>query len=154
MDDTPLTVDPDTGKIKVYNMQTSSWEWRDFSDCIEDRANFEEGCERDVESTTDEEKRAIEACYGLPAHMLDEHDKLFRLYAIGNLLNNISHFEKASRRKKKNQAIAVQMGLVHKYMAGSMADCDLDDICSDLKRIKENDPDLLEILAGRKEVEL
>ena len=151
-DDTPLTVDPDTGKVKVYNIETASFEWRDFSDCIENRANFEEGCERDVQSTTDEEKRAIEACYNLPAHMLDDHDKLFRLYAIGNLLNNVSHFESAKRRAQNKQGIMVQVFLVHEYMAGSKADCDLDDICSDLKWIRENDPNLLEVLAGRKEL--
>lgn len=152
-DHTPLTVDPDTGKVKVYNVETSSYEWWDFSDYIESRTNFEEGCEKEAQSTTEEEKRAVEALYNLPVHMLDGYDKLFRLYAIGNLLNDISHFESEERRARNKYAVMVQVFLVHEYMAGSKSDYDLDDICSDLKWIKENDPDLLEALAGRKELE-
>lgn len=142
MSDNPK-IDPATGKVWCWSLETQRYEWHDFSDVIEDHMHFDEGVEAEIESTTDEERRTMEAFYGLPCRFLDDHDHLFRMYAFGNYLHKIR-----SRPASNPKAVKLQRFLCHEFMAGDGKDVPLDGIIYVLKRLLETIPPLVDWLNG------
>lgn len=136
-------IDPVTGKVWCWNMEKQRYEWLNFSEVIEDHMNFDEGVEADIESTTDEERRHMEAFYGFPYRFLDDHDHLFRMYALGNYLHDIR-----PRPASNPKAIELQRLICHEFMVGEFKDVPQAHIIFAFKRMVEERPDLVEMLNG------
>ena len=136
-------VDPETGKAKCWSMESQRYEWRNFSDVVEDHMSFDEGVEADIANTTDEERRKFEEAYGLPYRFLDDHDHLFRMYALGNFFHDIAPARIANRN-----AARLQMFLTHEFMAGEFKDCSMEDCARAFKAMVEERPDLVAMLRG------
>lgn len=137
-------VDPKTGKVWCWDIEKQRYEWRNFSEVVEDHMNFDEGVEADIESTTDEERRQFEAAYGLPYRFLDDHDHLFRMYALGNFFHDI-----APRHQGASvEGARLQMFLTHQFMLGEFKDLPLDECICAFKAMWEERPDLIAMLNG------
>ena len=136
-------IDPATGKVWCWSIEKQRYEWHDFSEVIEDHMNFDKGVEADIESTTDEERRGMEAFYGFPYRFLDDHDHLFRMYALGNYLHDIS-----PRPATHLKAIELQRLLCHEFMVGEFKDVPLDRVIYMFKCIVEKAPLLVDWLNG------
>lgn len=136
-------IDPATGKVWCWNMETQRYEWHDFSEVVEDHMNFDEGVEADIKSTTDEEKRGMEAFYGFPDRFLDDHDHLFRLYALGNFFHDIS-----PRHASNPEALEAHRVLVQEFMVGEFKDMPLDRCIWVFKRMAEERPAFVKMLNG------
>ena len=136
-------IDRATGKVWCWNMEKQRYEWRNFSEVVEDHMNFDEGVEADIESTTDEEKRHMEAFYEFPARFLDDHDHLFRLYTLGNYFHDIS-----PRPASTPEALEAHRVLCHEFMVGELKDMSLDRCAGVFKRMVEERPDFVAILNG------
>ena len=136
-------IDPATGKVWCWSIEKQRYEWHDFSEVVEDHMNFDEGVEADIESTTDEERRGMEAFYGFPYRFLDDHDHLFRLYALGNYLHDLS-----PRPATHPKALELQRLLCHEFMVGEFKDVPLDRVIYAFKCMVEKAPLLVDWLNG------
>ena len=93
---------------------------------------------------TDEERRQFEAAYGLPYRFLDDHDHLFRMYALGNFFHDIA----PHRQGASAEGARLQMFLTHQFLLGEFKDLPLDECICAFKAMWEERPDLIAMLNG------